>query len=159
MTTRLLRLPGLLILIVLTAITLAGCGGEARADQPPEIKYGVDTCSRCHMIISEEKYASGLVASDGTTMIFDDIGEMIATVQTDGLNERRVWVHDFDSVEWIDGTTAFYVDSHDLMTPMGMGVVAFSSKDAAEKLAAEKSGTVRDWEAMLVEWEMHGHGH
>jgi len=159
MTARLLRLPGLLILIVLTAITLAGCGGEARADQPPEIKYGVDTCSRCHMIISEEKYASGLVASDGTTMIFDDIGEMIATVQTDGLNERRVWVHDFDSVEWIDGTTAFYVDSHDLMTPMGMGVVAFSSKDAAEKLAAEKSGTVRDWEAMLVEWEMHGHGH
>ncbi len=159
MTTRLLRLPGLLILIVLTAITLAGCGGEARADQPPEIKYGVDTCSRCHMIISEEKYASGLVASDGTTMIFDDIGEMIATVQTDGLNERRVWVHDFDSVEWIDGTTAFYVDSHDLMTPMGMGVVAFSSKDAAEKLAAEKSGTVRDWETMLVEWEMHGHGH
>lgn len=159
MTTRLLRLPGLLMLIVLSATTLAGCGGEARADQPPEIKYGVDTCSRCHMIISEEKYASGLVASDGTTMIFDDIGEMIATVQTDGLNERRVWVHDFDSVEWIDGTTAFYVDSHDLMTPMGMGVVAFSSKDAAEKLAAEKSGTVRDWEAMLVEWEMHGHGH
>ena len=159
MTTRLLRLPGLLMLIVLSATTLAGCGGEARADKPPEIKYGVDTCSRCHMIISEEKYASGLVASDGTTMIFDDIGEMIATVQTDGLNERRVWVHDFDSVEWIDGTTAFYVDSHDLMTPMGMGVVAFSSKDAAEKLAAEKSGTVRDWEAMLVEWEMHGHGH
>lgn len=159
MTTRLLRLLGLLALLALVATTLSGCGGEARADQPPEIKYGVDTCSRCHMIISEEKYASGLVASDGTTMIFDDIGEMIATVQTDGLNERRVWVHDFDSVEWIDGTTAFYVDSHDLMTPMGMGVVAFSSKDAAEKLAAEKSGTVRDWEAMLVEWEMHGHGH
>jgi len=159
MTARLLRLLGLLALLALVATSLAGCGDEARADRPPKITYGVDTCSRCHMIISEEKHAAGLVAEDGQEWVFDDTGEMIMTVQEEGLNERRVWVHDFDSVEWIDGTTAFYVDSHDLMTPMGMGVVAFSSKDAAEKLAAEKSGTVRDWEAMLVEWEMHGHGH
>lgn len=159
MNARLLRLPALLVLLAFVATTLAGCGGDAKADQPPEIKYGVDTCSRCHMIISEEKYAAGLVASDGTNMIFDDIGELIVTVQQEGINDRRVWVHDFDSVKWIDGTTAFYVDSQELMTPMGMGVVAFSQRDAADRLAAEKNGIVRDWQTLLVEWEMRGHGH
>lgn len=159
MRWRWLRVLGLVVILASTALILASCGDEASADEPPEIKYGVDTCSRCNMIISEEKYAAGLVDADGEKMVFDDIGEMFMVVKQDGLNDRRAWVHDFDSVEWIDATKAFFVDSHDIMTPMGMGVVAFEQREAAEKLAGEKNGTVRDWETMLVEWEMHGHGH
>ncbi len=157
MRGRWLRLLGLLVVLASTALVLASCGSEAKADEPPKITFGKDTCSRCNMIISEEKYAAGLVAKNGDKMVFDDVGEMFIVVQEEGLNDRRAWVHDFDSVKWIDATKAFYVDAHDIMTPMGMGVVAFEQREAAEKLAAEKNGTVRDWDTMIVEWQMHGH--
>lgn len=157
MRSRWLRVFGLLVILASTALVLASCGDEAKADEPPKIKYGEDTCSRCNMIISEEKYAAGLVAKDGQKWVFDDVGELFLVVKDEGLNDRRAWVHDFESVKWIDATTAYFVDAHDIMTPMGMGVVAFETREAAEKLAAEKSGTVRDWATMLVEWEMHGH--
>lgn len=157
MSGRWLRSFGLIAILTSAALVLASCGGQVKADQPPKIKFGVDTCSRCHMIISEEKYAAGLVAADGQEWTFDDTGEMFLTIKDEGLKDRRAWVHDFDSAKWIDATTAFFVDSHDIMTPMGMGVVAFEQREAADKLAAEKGGTVRDWSTMLVEWEMHGH--
>lgn len=157
MRSRWFRVLGMLVILASTALVLASCGDEVSADEPPKIKFGEDTCSRCNMIISEEKYAAALVDKDGKAMIFDDIGEMIVVVQEEGLNDRRAWVHDYDTVEWVDATKAFFMDSHENMTPMGTAVVAFGTREAAEKLATERSGTVRDWNTTLVEWEMHGH--
>lgn len=135
------------------------CGGDASADEPPEIDYGSDICSRCHMIVSEDRHAAGLVGQDGETLIFDDTGEMVMTVQEQGLAQRRAWVHDYTTREWIDGTTAFFVDSHDIMTPMGTGVVAFAARTAAEAFADETNGRVMTWEETLADWKPHAHGH
>ncbi len=145
--------------VVVAAPLLAACGEEDRSDQPPEINYGVDVCSRCGMIISEERYAAGLVAADGAPVILDDIGEMIIIVQEEGLGERRAWVHDADSLEWIDATSAFFTISHDVVTPMGMGVTAFAERDDAESHAGETHGMVMTWNEVVSDWrfEMGGH--
>ena len=96
--------------VALAPLVLAGCGGEqADAAAPPEITYGRDVCSRCGMIISEERYAAGLVAGDGTAALFDDLGEMLQSVREEGLQGRRAWVHDWARWEWIDATSAVYV--------------------------------------------------
>jgi copper chaperone NosL len=141
----------LLMLTVALALTLGGCGDSVDPDEPPEIRYGVDVCTHCGMIISEEAYAAGLVSSDGETAIFDDIGEMIDVVQDEGVNERRVWVKDFESLEWLDGIRSFYVLSDTLITPMGSGVVAFADRPDAEAFADEHAGTVMTWEEILTE--------
>lgn len=145
--------------VVVAAPLLAACGEEDRSDQPPEIEYGVDVCTRCGMIISEERYAAGLVAADGESMIFDDLGELIIVVQEEGLGERRAWVHDADSLEWINATEAFFAVSHDVVTPMGMGVTAFAERDDAESYAGETDGMVMNWNEMVSDWhfEMGGH--
>jgi nitrous oxide reductase accessory protein NosL len=111
------------------------------------------------MIISDERFAAGLVDAHAKATLFDDTGELIVTVQSDGLNDRRAWVHDYGSGDWIDATTAFYVDAHDIITPMGTGVVAFADHGAAASHAADHAGTVRDWNGMMTEWTMHGHDH
>lgn len=159
MFVRLRRIIGLVSAGLLIGLVLVACGNTASADDPPEITYGKDVCSRCGMIISEEKFASGLVAQDGTSRPFDDAGEMIATIQQEGLGTNRAWVHDYDTVEWIDATEAFYVVAKDVVSPMGTGVVAFSTKEAADGFAASHSGIVMSWEDMLTKWEMKGGMH
>ena len=75
--------------VLVGPILLAGCGGESATAGPPEISYGRDTCHRCGMIVSDERYAAALVATDGTTRVFDDIGEMVETVRKVGDAEGR----------------------------------------------------------------------
>ena len=144
----------LLLAVLLAALTLAACGDEAKASDPPELTVGESTCSRCNMIISDERFASGMTFEDKDSLLYDDLGEMIVVIQTEDPHADYIWVHDYESKEWIDATDAWYVDSAQIMAPMGSGLAAFETKEAAESLAATNGGTVRDWQAMLSEWEM-----
>lgn len=151
----------LIAVLALSTALLAACGDEASADEPPEIEYGRDTCDRCNMIISEERYASGLVSEDAEQLIFDDIGEMVAFIQDDPETYEtwRVWVHDYETIEWIDGETAYYVHGTDVITPMAMGVLGFTTEAEATAFAEENSGEVADWDTLLTDWMMPMHGH
>jgi copper chaperone NosL len=144
----------LLLATLLAALALTACGDEAKASDPPDMTVGESTCSRCHMIISDERFASGLTFDDEDALLFDDLGEMIMVIQTEDPHADYIWVHDYESKEWIDATDAWYVASHGIMAPMGSGLAAFETRDAAEAFAATNDGTVRDWPAMLADWEM-----
>ena len=87
------------LLVGAATLALVGCGGSADAGKPPKIDYGRDACERCRMIISEERFAAALVDQDGRKTLFDDPGELVAIVQEEGLNERKIWVHDDQSRE------------------------------------------------------------
>jgi copper chaperone NosL len=137
--------------ILLTPLALAGCGGEqADAATPPAIAYGRDTCDRCGMIIADERFAGGLVADDGEAEVFDDLGEMLQSRRESGEDSRQVWVHDWSSSEWIDGTTATYVRSAPELTPMGTGIVAFAQPDDADAFIAERGGERLSWDEALA---------
>lgn len=150
MTTR----RKLLVTGMALPLVLAGCGGEkASGNEPPSIKLGRDACKRCGMIISEERFASGIVDSKGNAQVFDDTGEMVATVQEEGLNDRRVWVHGYPSLEWMDAREAWYVVTMDLPTPMGSGVFPFDTQDEAQAFASEHDAPVYSWDELLANWK------
>lgn len=139
---------------LLLPLALTGCGGEqADAAEPPDISYGRDTCDRCGMIISDERYAGGLVATDGTVQIFDDIGEMLQSAREATINDRQVWVHDWTSREWTDATTAAFVRASPETTPMGTGLHAFSDHEAAAAFAADQGieANVVTWADLMTE--------
>lgn len=106
------------------------------------------------MVISEERYASGIVDAKGNALVFDDPGEMIATVQEEGLSGRRVWVHGYPSLKWLNAEDAVYVVAKDAQTPMGTGVVPFDSSAEAAAFAAEKKGVAYTWEELLRNWRL-----
>ena len=56
-----------------------------------------------------------------------------------------MWVHDFDTSEWIDAKLAFYCAKSELVTPMASGIAAFKTREAARRIATEYSGTVVDF--------------
>lgn len=137
----------LLALRLVLALLIAGCSTAAPADDPPELNLGRDICERCGMIIEDVRFASGYRLGDGTSRIFDDIGGMLAWAELSGeFDEARMWVHDYDSETWIDATTATFVFSSDLMTPMAFGIAAFSTKEAAAAFAEGMDATVHSWE-------------
>jgi copper chaperone NosL len=145
----------ILLLAGLTmTLVLAACGDDVKASDPPELKLGESTCARCGMIISDERFASGMTFEDQDALLYDDLGEMIVIIQSEDPHPDYTWVHDYDSREWIDATMAWYVASDAIMAPMGSGVVAFAQQESAEAFAAANEGMVLDWQTMLSEWKM-----
>jgi len=137
------------ILLTLLLFLLSACGGgQIDPNTPPNILYGEDVCARCGMIISDDRFASALVveiaANDYEQMLFDDAGEMFAFVAEDnGQSKIASWfVHDYNSREWMDAESAWFVLADSLQTPMGFGIAAVAQELEAQALAQEWGGEV-----------------
>ncbi len=140
---------------VAAIVILAACGGGSSSG-PPDIEYGRDVCDQCHMIISEARYACAYRDAGGEAFVFDDIAEMLAHISTrTAPADDRVWVHDFLTEEWIVAPAAWYVRGS-IETPMGGGIVAFTTEADAEAFAQEREGEVLRWTDVLA--EMSGTG-
>ena len=142
------------LLTALLAATLSLAAGACAASpggaQPPDIRYGRSVCDRCGMIISDERFACGYVLASGESRIFDDIGEM-----ADELRERRpadaaVFVHDYDTKDWIRAEGAFFVYSEGIRSPMGGDLAAFVGRERAETLATRYATTATTWEQVMA---------
>lgn len=128
-------------LILVLALLLAGCGQRATSLEPPELHLGSDPCARCGMTIDDARFAAAYVSADGASHVFDDIGDMAATLKT-GADVQRAWVHDYNSGAWLDARSAIYVVSPRITSPMGGGLLAVSDRAAAAPLAARFNGRV-----------------
>jgi copper chaperone NosL len=151
--------PVLSVILMLMIVSLLGaCGGKAvDPDKPPQIVYGEDVCDQCHMIISDERFAAGLVVETAPgeyeSRIFDDIGNMFTYAVQNGtdLSVITYWVHDYNSQEWIEARSAHFVRSEGIHTPMGYGVIAVKQQPEAEALAQEWEGEVLSFEQVRVQ--------
>lgn len=118
-----------LIWLASLAFIVTGCNRQT-ALVPPKIHYGLETCADCGMIINDPHYAAALawrLAPDGPTQtaVFDDIGCLLAWRHRHaGVQIAALWVKDVRTATWLDATSAIYVKSARLQTPMGWGVVA-----------------------------------
>ena len=125
----------------LLSLLIVGCQAP-RADQPPQIRYGEETCAFCGMLISEERFAAALTSVTGDTESFDDVGCLLHILTRPDRSGARVWVHDYRSGRWLEAPHAVFVHGDDVPTPMGGGLLAFSTQEAAEQFAREVHGTV-----------------
>lgn len=156
-------------LILLTVLLIAACGApDISPDTPPEIVYGEDVCDHCGMIINEERFAAGAVleTSDGKFehLAFDDIGDMFAYAQElkaagEMPHIATYFVHDYQSLEWLDAQEAHFIVTEASRTPMGSGLVAFASLEDAEAQAATWQATVLDFAAAQEHYQEMNHGH
>lgn len=133
---------GAATLCLIGATVLGGCGAK-QMEGPPPIRYGHTACTECRMLINEERFAASLVTADEAVETFDSVECLLRRLdhhQPERLT--RVWVHDYDSAKWLDAQDAWYVQSADIATPMGRGLVAVGTEAAAKRLAAAAHGRV-----------------
>lgn len=131
------------IAIMVMAMTLAGCEAEI-ADGPPNIRFGTDECIHCGMIISDARSAcASIIVVDGKrqALLFDDIGDMVKYHQRHPeLAVHGRYVADYVSRNWIDFDRALYVHAPEVQTPMGSGLLAFTTEAAAAEAVTAHGG-------------------
>lgn len=134
---------------LLISATLALLASSCSVGQP-KINYGHDECSNCRMNVMDKKFAAAITTVKGRNYVFDGPECMVPFVTKDAKvpeAEVKTWyVSDFAHPgALLDATTAFYLHSTKLHSPMNGDVAAFSTE--AERTAAEEEfpGEELDW--------------
>ena len=153
-------------------IWLALCDTGVQAAPMPQPILAEQTCPVCGMSPARyPQWQTQIVFKDGQNVAFDGGKDMFRFLlaptdypQHQGqANILAVWVHDFNSNEWIDGQTAYFVVGSDELGPMGKEIVPFADLPAAEAFIAAKGGKLAQFneidEQMLVGVGTTGHHH
>lgn len=143
-----LPMTGVLLMGAAVVVVMSGCNGT-NPDEPPEISYGRDSCQECHMIISDTRFAAAYRTRDGAVRKFDDPGDMVIFAVRNGeLDGAKVWVHDYNTREWVRADVASFVHGA-VETPMSRELVAFANEGPATELAGRVGGSVLKWNAVV----------
>jgi copper chaperone NosL len=86
------------------------------------------------MILSDPRFAAVVRGADGEEARFDDLGCLVAFLGERGGEEGwQVWVHDAGGEGWLTASQAWYTRGSRLVTPMGSGLRAWPSREAAAR--------------------------
>ncbi len=142
------------------AVTIVAAGAAGftllPGDEPqtgiPEIKLGKQQCARCGMVIADGRFASAWRDANAKVRVFDDPGCMLLDqLELAPAEGSEYWVADYSDEALIDATTAEYVVSAEIRSPMAYGIAAFASRAAADGAVGNLGGTVADWAGVLHE--------
>jgi copper chaperone NosL len=120
---------------LLAAGVLAGCQG-VDSSRPPTVRFGEDACAFCRMIISDDRFAAAIVTETGDVFKFDDIGCLLQHEAGCVRADVTYWVKSFQGSGWLTARDATFVHSADAASPMGHGLLALPTAQAAKALAA-----------------------
>lgn len=154
------------VVMVLVLAFQTGC-----TPGPRDLQMGQEECAHCRMLISEEAFASQVVMNRGRTFAFDSIECMAAWVATHESPEtmHSVWVPDFNEPgSWLDASSAVFLQSESIRSPMGLSLIAFGNEDSEESQRAASGGRMLGWsdiqQLVVEEWNLTptsvpGHSH
>jgi hypothetical protein len=106
-------------------LALVAC---VESSAPLDPVWGKQACGSCGMIVSDPRYATELVSSDGTHVFFDDPGCMATWLHDRNVSPKGLWVRSAAGT-WTDARAARYVGAQ--KTPMDYGFAPTESGEAA----------------------------
>lgn len=131
------------VLLFISIISLfVGCSVE---ESP--IVYGKDACNFCKMNIVDKQHAAEIVTNKGKPFKYDAIECMVEEMKSRDEKEiSLILITDYSNPgQLVDATTATYLISEKLPSPMGANLTGFKLKLDAEKIASEKTGNLYSW--------------
>lgn len=142
-------------LMSLLLLLVAGCGEKTY--EPRDIVAETDVCKICNMSIVHEDYAGEIVLENGDYEIFDDIGCLIDYINKNGDDEIGAAFIKDNNNKWVNVFKSSYVYSKDFWTPMNYGVLAFETKEEANKwIESQGKGELLAYEDLHdFQWGLH----
>lgn len=130
---------------VLGLLLLVACNSG-----PASINYGSDSCHYCKMTIVEKPFACEVVTAKGKITKYDAIECMVAHLHEEDLGEgHKVYVTDYaEPGTLMDGTSASFIKSKSIPSPMGGNLSAHLSDEAAQTALGTFDGEVLNWTAV-----------
>jgi copper chaperone NosL len=127
-------------MILCLPVVLAACQQPAPwPPSPASLRAGEDTCAHCRMIVSEARHAAQFHTRTGSVAFYDDLGCLLERHAGPDTDPQAVFAGG-DGATWIPGTSGYVVRAPGLTTPMGSGLAAFATSDAARAEAARRPG-------------------
>lgn len=144
------------IILLLSILFLIGC--SEKTYEPKTINGETDICKVCNMSIAHEDYAAQLIFTNGDYEVFDDLGCLMEfMMETEESEIGAAFIKDAEEDQWLHVKNATYIYSKDYWTPMNYGVLAFSSKEAAEQYMKEHGeGELLSYDQLFdFNWGIH----
>lgn len=105
-----------------------------------------ERCKVCGMYVTKYRpWLAQLRMQDDSVSFFDGVKDMLAyyfAPQKFGEKStvKEIWVTDYYTQRWLDGTKAFFVIGSDVLGPMGHEFVPFDTLAAAENFKKDHKG-------------------
>jgi hypothetical protein len=84
------------------------------------------------MTVSDPRFAAQVVDREGRARFYDDLGCLLEDRPATLPEPEGVLVRPFSGEGWIRGDAGWAVRSRGLQSPMGCGIAAFPTREAAE---------------------------
>ena len=104
-------------------------------------------CSVCGMMVAKYPVWVTRLTTPRGELFFDGVKDMMAYYHNPamyggqaGENFFNIFVRDYYSQKWIDGTRAYYVTGSDVLGPMGHEFIPFETMDAAHSFEKDHHG-------------------
>lgn len=123
---------------------------------PQPIAYGSDGCHFCSMTIVDRQHAAEIVTDKGKVFKFDSSECMLNHLKEIGNKQIILYlVNDYDQPgELIDATSATYLKSNRIPSPMGEFLTAFKSEKAAVDALLTYEGDLMTWEQLKLRFQL-----
>jgi copper chaperone NosL len=118
--------------------------------KPQEIAYGSDACHFCKMTIVDTKHAAQLVTEKGKSFKYDAIECMLNHLnEWDQAPVKYYLVTDYANPKvLIDASSANYLMSEAIPSPMGANLTAFENPIVREQTIQKSGGDILNWEQL-----------
>ena len=117
---------------------------------PEQINYGSDACHFCKMTIVDQQHSAQYVTKKGKQFKFDAIECLVNELaEKDADKIGILLVADYlEPGQMTSATTATYLISKEIKSPMGAYLSALSSSEKAKELQQKYSGETYSWESL-----------
>ena len=138
----------------LSTVTLVVAVLVSCSTKPEAIVLGEDHCHFCKMTIVDAKFGAELVTEKGKVYKFDDVNCLLdyykSGNETQDAYKHKLVVDFAGQGELIDATSALYVSSPEIRSPMDGQVAAFQSKPAMEDANKQWNGNYLSWDELTA---------
>lgn len=136
-------------IFLILLLFLASC-----AIEPQPINYGQDACHYCKMNIVDSQHAAQFVTEKGKCYKFDAIECMLNQMKEfDEAPIALYLVSDYSNPgELTDATTATYLISDAIPSPMGAFLTAFETQEKAVLTHEETNGLLLGWNKLKAKY-------
>lgn len=118
--------------------------------KPQEIAYGQDACHFCKMTIVDRQHSAQLVTEKGKAFKYDAIECMMNHLKDwDEPPVKYYLVADYNTPGALtDATTAHYLISQAIPSPMGEFLTAFEKEKGRDEVKSDLDGEAYDWQGL-----------
>ena len=122
-------------------LCLVGMACQSGTPPPADLDTAHEACAYCRMIVSDQRFASQIVAPGEDARFFDDLGCLGNYLKTAQLPSRAiVYVADHRTTAWVRADRAVYTRADTLTAAMGSHFVSHESAQSREADPDAKNG-------------------